>query len=84
MDNQINCSPNETYLLNPRLNSQQLNDAISACLAKAEALATTAADIDFEAYTPSIVSNYLWALSDIIREARWLYNETFCNLRENN
>lgn len=80
MDTQTNYSPNGVYLLNPELNSQQLYDAISACLNKAEALAITAATTDFEAYGVDVISNYLWALSDTIREARWLYGKTTNNL----
>jgi predicted metal-dependent HD superfamily phosphohydrolase len=64
--------PNGIYQLSTELNPQQITDAIDACLAKAEALAVTAATIDFDAYTTDIISNYLWAVSDIIREARWL------------
>ncbi len=76
MDNETNNSINGVYILNPKLNQQQLNDAISACLSKAEALAITAATTNFEAYTDEILTNYLWTLSDIIREAKWLYGKT--------
>lgn len=75
MDTLTNQTPNGVYFLNPELNSQQLYDAIHACLSKAEALATTAATTDFEAYGVDTISNYLWALSDAIREARWLYGK---------
>lgn len=79
MDIQTNHSPNGVYLLNPELNPQQLYDAINACLSKAEALATTAATTDFEAHGIDTISNYLWILSDTIREARWLYGKTSPN-----
>lgn len=67
--------PNDLYQINPQLNNQQVFDALNACLCKAEALAITAATTDFEAYTPETFSNYLWALSDIIREAKWLHEQ---------
>lgn len=63
---------NGLYHLNPELEPQLLSDAINACLSKAEALAVIAATIDFECYESEIISNYLWALSDSVREARWL------------
>lgn len=65
-------SPQQTYLINPDLSSQQLYDATSACLCKAEALAQTASATDFETYTPDTIGNYLWALSDLIHEAKFL------------
>lgn len=77
MNIQISESFDGVYLLNPQINQQQLYDAIAACLCKAEALAMTAAAVDFEAYTSDIISNYLWALSDIVREARYLYEKTY-------
>jgi hypothetical protein len=70
-----NQTPSGVYLLNPELNSQQLYDTINSCLSKAEALAITAATVDFESYEPDTINNYLWALSDIIREAKWLYGK---------
>lgn len=76
METHLNQTPNGVYLLNPKLNPQQLYDTISACLCKAEALATTAAATDFEAYSADTINHYLWAISDIIREARWLYDKT--------
>jgi hypothetical protein len=75
MDNQIKHPFKEVYLLNPKLNSQQLYDAINACLCKAEALAATAATTDFEAYESDTINSYMWALRDIIHEAKWLYNK---------
>ncbi len=75
MDNQTDNSINGIYILNPKLNQQQLNDAISAYLSKAEALAITAATTNFEAYTTEVLTNYLWALSDTIREAQWLHEK---------
>jgi len=44
-------------------------------LCKAEALAATAATTDFEAYNADTIGNYMWVLSDIIREAKWLYGK---------
>lgn len=76
MNTQTNQTPNGVYFLNPELNPQQLYDCINACLCKAEALATAAATTDFEAYSDDTINNYLWTLSDLIREARWLYGKT--------
>lgn len=63
------------YSINSDVNFNQLSDAMSACLAKAEALAITASTMDFEAFTSEIISNYLFTLSDIIREAQFLYKK---------
>jgi hypothetical protein len=52
---------------------QQLFDAVNACLCKAEALAVTAATTDFESFESNIINNYMWALSDIVREAKCLH-----------
>jgi hypothetical protein len=78
MNISINKTPNGVYLLNPELNPDQLFDAVNACLYKAEAIAMTAATTDFEAYTSEVINNYMWALSDLIREARWLFGKTKC------
>jgi hypothetical protein len=75
MDTQSNQTPNNVYLFNPELNPQQIFQAIAVCLSKAEALAITAATTDFEAYEPDTINNYMWTLSDIIREAKWLYGK---------
>ncbi len=66
---------NGIYQLNSNLTPQQLYDAVNACLCKAEALAATAANTDFETYSAETIGNYMWVLSDIIREARWLYGK---------
>lgn len=68
-------TPNGVYSLNSDLTPQQLYDAVNACLCKAEALAATAANTDFETYNAETIGNYMWTLSDIIREARWLYGK---------
>lgn len=75
MNIQLTQLPNGIYILNPEVSSQQLFDAKNACLCKAEALAAMAAASDFDAYTSEIISNYLWALSDMIHEARWLHKK---------
>jgi hypothetical protein len=75
MNNKPNLSPNGIYLLNPQSDSQQLYDATSACLCKAQALAAIAASVDLDAYSSDIVSNYLWVLHDLIREGAWLFSE---------
>lgn len=70
--NQPSCS---VYSFHPDVNFNQLSDAMNACLAKAEALSVTASSIDFEAFTAEIINNYLLTLSDVIREARFLYKK---------
>jgi hypothetical protein len=75
-----NQMPNGVYLLNPAITFQQLLEAISACLSKAEALALTAATTDFESYEPETINNFMWALSDIIRETKWLYQKAISYL----
>lgn len=72
MNSRLNETPSGVYLFNPEISQQQIFDAMSACLCKAEALASTAAAIDFEIYTPETINNYLWALSDTLREAKLL------------
>ncbi len=67
--------PNKIYLFNTQTNSQQLFDAVSACLCKATALTAIAATINLEDYTPDTVNNYLWALSDIVQEGKTLYEK---------
>lgn len=66
---------NGIYSLNPEFNQQQLYDAINRCLIKAEALAITATMADWGAFDDDIVTNYLWTLSDVIHEAKWLYEK---------
>ena len=63
------------YVLNPEISSQQLLSAIKERLCKAEALALVAAEIDFESCSPSVVENYVWAMMDLIRESRWLFEK---------
>jgi hypothetical protein len=75
MNNQTNHFSNNLYQLNSDLKPQQLFDAVSACLSKAEALTSIATTIDMEIYTSEVVNNYLWALGDIIREAKCLHKE---------
>ena len=76
----MNASPSQTpngiYLFNPAVNPNQLFEATSACLCKAHALAAIAATTDFEAYDANIINNYLWAISDLIRETKWLHDKT--------
>ena len=65
--------PNGIYLLKEGLSYQQLSAAINRCLCQAEALAVIATIVDAETVGLDTVNNYLWALSDMIQEARWLY-----------
>lgn len=75
MDSQTEHPFDSLYILNPEANAEQLFDAINARLHKAEALAVIAATIDFETYTSETIGNYLWALSDVIREVKWLHKK---------
>jgi hypothetical protein len=68
-------SLNGLYLLQSQLTRQQLIAAIGKCLCKAEALATIATIVDFETQKSDIQSDYFWALSDVIHEAKWLYEK---------
>jgi hypothetical protein len=77
MNTQTNQTPNGVYLFNPTVNSNQLFEVVSACLCKAHALSTVAATTDFEAYDVDILNNYLWAISDLLRETRWLYGKIY-------
>lgn len=66
------------YITNNLLTSQnldpkKLSSLISAYLSKDEALSGVAATMDFELFTPEIITNYLWSLNDMIREARKFY-----------
>jgi hypothetical protein len=72
MDNIKNKSSNCTPSTFQQSNQNTLYDTLHAYLCKAEALAAVAVDVDFEIYDSEIVSNYLWALSDVVREARCL------------
>jgi hypothetical protein len=73
MPTQSRSFANDIYFLKEGLNDQQLSSAINRCLCQAEALAMIAAIIDVEAVGSDIINNYLWMLSDIVREARVLH-----------
>ncbi len=66
--------PNNIYLLKPGLSQQQLSAAINRCLCQAEALSVIATLADTETVGLDTINNYLWALSDMIQETRWLSN----------
>lgn len=70
----VNQTPNGVYLLNLTIPSHQFFETINACLCKAHALAAIATTIDLEAYSAEVFHDYLWALSDIIHEAKWLHD----------
>ena len=68
-----------SYLLN-LINAQvKLLENINTCLSKAEALAQVALGDDFLAYPEVSIYNFLWALSDIIEQAKSL-NEKSLNI----
>ena len=75
---QSNISPNNIYFLKEKISHQQLSSAINRCLCQAEALAVIATIADAETVGVDTINNYLWALSDMIQETRWLY-EHFIN-----
>jgi hypothetical protein len=75
MQTRSNQTSSGVYLFNPDIEASQLSSAISASLSKAEALALTAATMDFDGYDPDTINNYMWALSDLIREIKWLYEK---------
>lgn len=75
MDKQLEQTPNGIYFFNSNVDPQQLFNAVNACLCKTEALALTAATTDFESYDSDTINNYMWALSDIIRETKCLYEK---------
>jgi hypothetical protein len=75
MTTSANQTPNGVYLFNPEIKPSQLSSAINASLSKAEALALTAATMDFDGYDPDTINNYMWTLSDLIREIKWLYEK---------
>ncbi len=66
-------SSNNIYLLKEGLSQQELSAALNRCLCQAEALAIIATIIDTDAVGVDAVNNYLWTLSDIVQEAKWLY-----------
>lgn len=63
-------TPDGIFSFNADTTVEQVYKGISARLCKAEALA---ANMDIECYSSEIISNYLWVLSDIVRESRSLY-----------
>ena len=73
MNSQSNVLPNNIYLLKEGLSQQQLSSAINRCLCQAEALAIIATITDAEAVGLDTINNYLWTLSDIVQEAKWLH-----------
>lgn len=73
MNTQSHVLPNNIYFLKEGLSHQQLSAAISRCLCQAEALAVIATIADAETVGLDTMNHYLWALSDMIQEARWLY-----------
>lgn len=73
MNIQSNVLFNDIYHLKEELSQQQLSSAINRCFCQVEALAIMASIIDVEAIGNETVNNYLWALSDIVREAKWLF-----------
>ena len=67
-----------SYLLN-LINAQvKLLENINICLSKAEALAQMTLSDDFLDYSNVSIYNFLWALSDIIEQAKRL-NEKSLN-----
>lgn len=54
---------------------KDLHEAISACLCKAQAIALVIATTNVDEYNTKTVNDYLWALSDLIRDAKCLYDK---------
>ncbi|HSW93587.1 MAG TPA: hypothetical protein VLJ15_04440 [Gammaproteobacteria bacterium] len=75
MSTQQNQTSNGIYLFNPAVSFNQLFEAVNASLCKAHAIAAIGAVADMDVYDADIVNNYLWALSDIIQEAKWLHGK---------
>ena len=73
MNTQSKVLPGDIYCLKEGLSQQQLSAAINRCLCQAEALAIIATVIDTETVGTDTIDNYLWTLSDIVQEAKWLY-----------
>ncbi|MCD6040111.1 MAG: hypothetical protein K0S27_1511 [Gammaproteobacteria bacterium] len=64
----------DIYILKEGLTHQQLSAAINRCLCQAEALTVIATLADAEAIIKlDTMNNYLWALSDIVQETQYLY-----------
>lgn len=61
----------------PLSSSEKINltNALSAYLGKAEALALIIATTDLQEYNLKTISDYLWALSDLIKEAKCLHDK---------
>ena len=74
MNTQSHILPNNIYLLKEGLSQQQLSAAINRCLCQAEALAVMATIADAETVGLDTINHYLWTLSDLIQEARWLHS----------
>ncbi len=66
-------SLNNIYLLKEGLSQQELSAALNRCLCQAEALAIIATIIDAEVVGVDAINNYLWTLSEIVQEAKWLH-----------
>jgi hypothetical protein len=62
------------YSLSSTATSEQLIQALRACLCKTEALALVAATTDIDSYDPKIINHYFWTISDLLREALHLFN----------
>ncbi len=73
MNTQSRISSNNIYILKDGLNQQELWSAINRCLCQAEALSIIATIIDAETIGVDTLNDYLWTLSDIVRETRCLY-----------
>lgn len=73
MSKLFHTTPDGIYMFNADTTIDQVYKGISARLCKAEALAAVAANMDIECYSSEIISNYLWVLSDIVRESKSLY-----------
>lgn len=63
---------NNIYLLKEGVSREQIVASFSRCLGQAEALANIISIVDTEAVDVDTVNYYLWALSNMIQEARWL------------
>jgi hypothetical protein len=68
-------SPNGLYFLNEHLSSHHISQAIGMYLSKAQAMAVIATLIDVEGVKADVMESYLWTLSDILQEVKWLHDE---------
>lgn len=68
------------YYLNNNVTPNDLHEAINACLSKAQSLAAVMATVDTDEYKTKLINNYLWALSDIVYEIKFLYQQLTKNL----